>query len=82
MELSVDKRTLFGYTAGMIQKVIHKAKLQEHNEIRQNLEYWLSRSPQERVAAVEFYRRQVYGDIPRLQRVVQVVKRQPDTEAD
>lgn len=59
----------------MIQKVVHKAKLSEHDEIRQNLEYWLSRPPEERIAAVEFYRRQVYGDIPRLQRVVRVVKR-------
>jgi hypothetical protein len=57
----------------MIQKVVHKAKLHNHNEIRQNLEYWLSRTPEERVAAVEFYRRQVYGDIPRLQRMTQVL---------
>jgi hypothetical protein len=57
----------------MIQKVVHKVKLHEHNEIRQNLDYWLSRTPEERVAAVEFYRRQVYGNIPQLQRITQVL---------
>jgi len=61
---------------GMIEKVVHKAKLHEHNEIRQNFEYWLSRTPEERVAAVEFYRRQVYGNLPRLQRVARIIKRQ------
>ncbi len=60
---------------GMIEKVVHKAKLSEHDEIRQNLEYWLSRPAEERLAAVEFYRRQVYGTIPRLQRVARVIKR-------
>jgi hypothetical protein len=59
----------------MIEKVVHKAKLHDHNEIRQNLDYWLSRTPEERVAAVEFYRRQVYGDIPPIQKVVHVIKR-------
>jgi hypothetical protein len=60
----------------MIQKVVHKANLHEHDEIRQNLEYWLSRPAEERIAAVEFYRRLAYGDIPRLQRVARVIKRQ------
>jgi len=59
----------------MIEKVVHKAKLSEHNEIRQNLEYWLSRPAEERLAAVEYYRRQAYGTIPRLQRVARVIKR-------
>jgi hypothetical protein len=44
-------------------------------EIRQNLEYWLSRPPEERIEAVEILRRQVYGeDTPRLQRVVRIIK--------
>jgi len=59
----------------MMEKVVHKAKLSEHNEIRQNREYWLSRPVEERIGAVEFYRKQVYGDIPRLQRVARVVQR-------
>ena len=60
----------------MIQKVIKKQDLRSHNEIHQNLEYWLGRTPEERLAAVEFYRRQVYGDNypQRLQRVARIVK--------
>ncbi len=58
----------------MIHKVVQKHRLDKDSEIRQNLEYWLSRPPEERLAAVEFFRRQVYGDTPRLQRVVRVVK--------
>ena len=59
----------------MIQKVVNKKDLESHDEIRQNREYWLSRPAQERIAAVEFYRRQVYGDNypQRLQRVVKIV---------
>ena len=59
----------------MIEKVVHKFKLSEYDEVQADLEYWLSRSPEERVAAVEFYRRQMHGDLPRLQRVARVIKR-------
>jgi hypothetical protein len=59
----------------MIRKTVQKHRLDKDFEIKQNLEYWLSRPPKERLAAVEFLRRQVYGDLPRLQRVVRVVKR-------
>jgi len=60
----------------MIQKVVTKKSLESHDEIQQNRQYWLSRPPQERIAAVEFYRRQVYGDNypQRLQRVARVIK--------
>lgn len=60
----------------MIQKVVNKMDLESHDEIRQNREYWLSRPAEERIAAVEFYRRQVYGDNypQRLQRVARVVE--------
>ena len=37
--------------------------------------YWLSRPPQERLAAVEMLRRMYHGDIPRLQRVFRIVER-------
>ena len=59
----------------MIRKTVQKHRLDKDFEIKQNLEYWLSRPPEERLAAVEFLRRQVYGDLPRLQRVVRVIKR-------
>jgi hypothetical protein len=60
----------------MIQKVVNKTNLQSHDEIQQNRQYWLSCPPEERIAAVEFYRRQVYGNNypQRLQRVVKIVK--------
>lgn len=65
----------FWYNIVMIEKVVHKYKLQDYDEVRANLEYWLSRPASERVDAVEFYRRQVYGSLPRLQRVIRVIKR-------
>lgn len=59
----------------MIRKVVQKHKMDRDFEIRQNLEYWLSRPPEERIEAVEILRRQVYGeDTPRLQRVVRIIK--------
>ena len=61
----------------MIQKVVRKAKLSDHSEIKENLAYWLSKSPQERVAAVESLRRQRIGSSVRLQRVARLVQRTP-----
>ncbi len=60
----------------MIEKSVHKFKLSQYDQIRADREYWLSRPPEERLAAVEFYRKQLYGDLPRLQRVARVIKRQ------
>jgi hypothetical protein len=59
----------------MIRKTVQKHKLDKDFEIKQNLEYWLSRPPEERLEAVEILRRQVYEGAPRLQRVVRVIKR-------
>jgi len=36
-----------------IKPVVRKFRLSEHDEVGQNLEYWLSRPPEERVAEVE-----------------------------
>jgi hypothetical protein len=58
----------------VIRKTVQKHRLDKDLEIRQNLQYWLSRPPEERLAAVDLLRRQLYGDIPGLQRVVRVVK--------
>lgn len=57
----------------MIRKVMQKHRMDSYSEIRQNLEYWLSRPAEERLAAVDELRRQVYGDLLRLQRVARVV---------
>jgi hypothetical protein len=58
----------------VIQKVVHKAALEDTSEIQENLAYWLSRAPAERVEAVELLRRQAHGNAPRLQRVAKVLQ--------
>jgi len=62
----------------MIEKVVKKRKLGDTAEqIKDDLAYWLTKSPGERVAAVDYLRRQYYGDTGRLQRVARVVQRAP-----
>ena len=58
----------------MDRKTVQKHDMDNYSEIRQNLEYWLSRPPEERLAAVDTLRRQYYGDSQRLQRVVRVIQ--------
>lgn len=58
----------------MIEKVVNRRRLQD-SSVRQDLAYWLSKTIEERYAAVDFLRRQYHGDSVRLQRVVRVVKR-------
>ena len=72
----------FWYNTVMIEKVVQKHKLQDYDEVRANLKYGLSRPASERVDAVEFYRRQVYGSLPRLQRVVRAIKRSTGRKKD
>jgi len=57
----------------MIRKTVQKQRLDDYSEIKQNLQYWLSRPPQERLAAVDALRREYYGDSQRLQRVARVL---------
>jgi hypothetical protein len=59
----------------MIEKVMKKADLSGFSEIKENLRYWLSRSPEERVSAVEILRRREHGSTARLQRVARVIER-------
>ena len=59
----------------MIKKVVKKGDLSNFSEVKENLAYWLSRTPSERVAAVEYLRRQRDGSTARLQRVARVVER-------
>ncbi len=58
----------------MIRKTIQKQDLDNFSEIKQNLQYWLSRPPEERLAAVDALRCEYYGDSQRLQRVARVVQ--------
>jgi len=43
----------------MIAKVVQKRKLQDFSEVKENLAYWLSKTSDERVSAVEYLRRQL-----------------------
>ena len=59
----------------MIRKTLNNHDLDNFSEFRQNLEYWLSRPPEERLAAVDALRREYHGDSHRLQRVARVILR-------
>ena len=56
----------------MIKKVIQRHDLGSQSG---DLKYWLSRPPAERVAAVDFLRKQQIGNSERLQRTARVVER-------
>ncbi len=58
----------------MIEKVVRKADLKDFSEIKENLAYWLSKTPAERIEAVEYLRRMHYGSLPRLQRCARIVQ--------
>ena len=59
----------------MIEKVVRKGKLKYFVEVKENLVYWLSKTPDERVAAVEYLRRQYHGSSARLQRSARIIQR-------
>ena len=44
----------------MIEKVVKKMDIKDFSEIKENLEYWLSKDPSERVEAVELLRKSAY----------------------
>ena len=60
-----------------MEKVIRKISLKDKRNY--DLEYWLSKTPEERISAIEFLRKQFYetkdGSSPRLQRVINIIKR-------
>ncbi|MFZ4629866.1 MAG: hypothetical protein ACOYNR_16190 [Blastocatellia bacterium] len=60
-----------------IEKVVNRLRLDDPDSVLQDLAYWLSKTPAERVAAVDLLRQQYYGNSARLQRVARVVHRPP-----
>lgn len=60
-----------------MEKVVRKISL--YDKRNYDLEYWLSKTPEERIYAVELLRKQLYenidGSAPRLQRILKVIKR-------
>jgi hypothetical protein len=59
----------------MIQKVINRRDLHDLSPIKEDLIYWLRKTPEERVSAVDYLRKQYHGSTERLQRSVRVIKR-------
>ena len=59
----------------MIQKIVTKLTLKEASSTKQDLAYWLSKTPEERVEALEYLRRQFHGNRARLQRTARVIQR-------
>lgn len=59
----------------MIKKVVRKGTVSGLMSAKDDLSYWLSRPAEERVATVDYLRRQYYGSTERLQRVARVIQR-------
>jgi hypothetical protein len=57
----------------MNKNIIRKSNLLNSQSAKEDLLYWLSRPAEERVAAVDFLRKQYYGRTERLQRVARVI---------
>lgn len=58
-----------------MKKVVRIVKRDHRAEVREDLAYWLSRPPEERVATVDFLRAFFYGRSQRFQRVARVLQR-------
>jgi hypothetical protein len=59
----------------MIKRVVTRRSLRDPSSVKDDLEYWLSKSPEERVAAVDYLRGQYHGGTTRLQRSARVIQR-------
>ena len=45
----------------MIKKVVMKRNVKDFYSVKEDLAYWLSKTPEERIEAVEYLRRQLHG---------------------
>jgi hypothetical protein len=59
----------------MIEKVVFKCGLREWSKLKNDLSYWLRQTAQDRIAAVDYLRRQYYGSSAGFQRTAKVAKR-------
>ena len=55
----------------MIKKVIKKSDLKDKGD---DLAYWLSKSPEERIETVEMLRKQFNGSTARFQRAIRIIQ--------
>jgi hypothetical protein len=58
----------------MIQKIVKKIRIDDISSAKDDLDYWLSKSPEDRVSAVEYLRRQYHGNTARLQRSARIIQ--------
>lgn len=58
----------------MIEKIVTRRPLHDASSVKEDLAYWLSKSPEERVAAVDYLRNQHHGNTARLQRTARVIQ--------
>lgn len=58
----------------MIKKVVKKRNIKNFYSVKEDLVYWLSKTPEERVEAVEYLRRQLHGSSERLQRTARIIQ--------
>jgi hypothetical protein len=59
----------------MIRIVVHKRNLIDYSSTKEDLAYWLNKTPDERVAAVDYLRMLYHGNTARLQRSARVIQR-------
>jgi len=60
----------------MNKKIVKKRNLHD-SSIKDDLNFWLIKPPEERVAAVDYLRRQHHGNTARLQISARVIQRTP-----
>jgi hypothetical protein len=58
----------------MVERVVTKHNIKGFDSVKEDLAYWLSKTPEERVEAVEYLRRQLHGSSGRLQRTARVIQ--------
>lgn len=59
-----------------VNKKIYKIKdINDPDSAKDDFKFWLTKTPEERISAVELLRRQRHGNTARLQRVVNIIKR-------
>lgn len=61
----------------MIKKSVKKHELHDYSSAKEDLAFWLRKAPEERVATVDYLRKQYHGSTARLQRSARVVQQTP-----
>ena len=57
-----------------IKKLVKKSSIDKLNSIEEDLAFWLDKSPEDRISAVEYLRRQYDGNTARLQRSARIIQ--------